>query len=276
MRTALLTAAALIGFAANSLLTRGALGHGWSDAPSFTIIRLATGAATLALLVRARRTSSAEHGQWMSALALAGYAVAFTLAYTRIGAGIGALLLFGAVQVTMITTGLLRGERPLGRDWLSVALASAGLVWLTLPGATAPNITGALLMLAAGACWGAYSLAGRSSRDPLAATSGNFWRATILGTAALVFVVDTSTLTWRGALLAAVSGSLASGVGYTLWYAALPSLTAWRAALLQLSVPVITALAASFLLAEVIPGRLLVAAVLVFAGVLLSLPSGRR
>ena len=276
MRTALLTAAALIGFAANSLLTRGALGHDWSDAPAFTIIRLATGAATLALLVRARHTPSAEHGRWMSALALAGYAVAFTLAYTRIGAGIGALLLFGAVQVTMISTGLLRGERPLGRDWLSVALASAGLVWLTLPGTTAPNITGALLMLAAGACWGAYSLAGRTSRDPLAATSGNFWRATLLGTAALAFLVDTSSLTWRGALLAAVSGSLASGVGYTLWYAALPSLSAWRAALLQLSVPVITALGASFLLAEAIPSRLLVAGVLVFAGVLLSLPSGRR
>lgn len=276
MRTALLTTAALIGFAANSLLTRGALGQGWSDAQAFTIIRLATGAVTLAILVRARKRPAAEHGRWMSALALAGYAVAFTLAYTRIGAGIGALLLFGAVQVTMITTGLLRGERPLGRDWLSVGLASAGLAWLTLPGATAPNMIGALLMLAAGACWGAYSLAGRSSRDPLAATSGNFWRATILGTAALVFLMDTSSLTWQGALLAAVSGSLASGVGYTLWYAALPSLTAWRAALLQLAVPVITALAAAFLLAEAIPSRLLVATVLVFAGVLLSLPSGRR
>jgi drug/metabolite transporter (DMT)-like permease len=276
VRTALLTTAALIGFAANSLLTRGALSPGWSDAPAFTIIRLATGAVTLALLVRARKAAPAEQGGWTSALALAGYAVAFTLAYTRIGAGIGALLLFGAVQVTMILTGLLRGERPLARDWVAVAVASAGIAWLTLPGATAPNLPGALLMVAAGACWGAYSLAGRSSRDPLAATSGNFWRATILGTATLVFLIDTSTLTWRGALLAAVSGSLASGVGYTLWYAVLPSLSAWRAALLQLCVPVITALAATLLLAEAIPGRLIVASVLVFAGVLLSLPSGRR
>ena len=131
-------------------------------------------------------------------------------------------------------------------------------------------------MLAAGACWGVYSLAGRASRDPLAATAGNFWRATILGTAALVLVMDTSQLTLRGALLAALSGSLASGVGYTLWYAALPSLTAWRAALLQLSVPVITALAAALLLAEGIPSRLLVATALVFAGVLLSLSSRGR
>lgn len=276
MRTALLTTAALIGFAANSLLTRGALGHGWSDAPAFTIIRLATGAITLAILVRARTNPAAEHGRWVPALALAGYAVAFTLAYTLIGAGIGALLLFGAVQVTMIATGLLRGERPLGRDWLAVGLASAGLAWLTLPGAAAPNLAGAVLMLAAGACWGAYSLAGRASRDPLSATAGNFWRATLAGTVVLLPLVDTSRLTWRGALLAAVSGSLASGVGYTLWYAALPFLTAWRAALLQLSVPVITAMAAALLLAEAIPGRLLVATVLVFAGVVLSLPSPRR
>jgi drug/metabolite transporter (DMT)-like permease len=131
-------------------------------------------------------------------------------------------------------------------------------------------------MLAAGACWGAYSLAGRASRDPLSATAGNFWRATLAGTVVLLPLVDTSRLTWRGALLAAVSGSLASGVGYTLWYAALPFLTAWRAALLQLSVPVITAMAAALLLAEAIPGRLLVATVLVFAGVVLSLPSPRR
>ena len=276
MRVALLTAAALTGFAANSLLTRGALGHLWIDAPAFTIIRLVTGALTLALLVRARRRQQSRAGGWMSAFWLAGYAVAFTLAYTQIGAGIGALLLFGAVQVTMITTGLLKGERPRARDWFAVGLASTGLAWLTLPGAAAPNLTGAVLMLAAGACWGAYSLAGRSSGDPLAATSGNFWRASLLGVGALGLLIDTSSLTWRGALMAAASGSLASGVGYTLWYAALPSLTAWRAALLQLSVPVITALAAAVLLAESIPSRLLVATALVCVGVLLSLPSGRR
>jgi drug/metabolite transporter (DMT)-like permease len=276
VRIVLLTAATLICFASNSLLTRAALAADRLDWPAFTLIRLLTGAVTLALLVRMSRSPARSGGSWLGGAALAGYAVAFTLAYTLIGAGIGALLLFGAVQVTMIATGLLRGERPLGRDWLAVGLASAGLAWLTLPGAAAPNLTGALLMLAAGACWGAYSLAGRASRDPLAATAGNFWRATLAGTAVLLPLVDTSRLTWRGALLAAVSGSLASGVGYTLWYAALPFLTAWRAALLQLSVPVITAMAAALLLAEAIPGRLLVATVLVFAGVVLSLPSPRR
>ena len=172
MRVAVLTIAALIGFAANSLLTRGALGHGWIDAPAFTIIRLATGALTLALLVRMRANPGRGSSGWLPALWLAGYAVAFTLAYTRIGAGVGALLLFGAVQVTMIGAGLVRGERPHQRDWAAVAIASAGLAWLTLPGASAPNPAGALLMLAAGACWGAYSLAGRASRDPLAHETG--------------------------------------------------------------------------------------------------------
>lgn len=277
MRIALLTTAALIGFAANSLLTRGALGGGWLDAPTFTSIRLATGAITLALLVRLRNAGgNPERGSWSSALALAGYAVAFTLAYTRIGAGIGALLLFGAVQVTMIVVGLTRGERPLARDWMAVVLASAGLAWLTVPGATAPNFLGAALMLFAGACWGFYSIAGRSSRNPLATTSGNFWRATVLGVLALGLLVDPAAFTFRGALMATASGALASGVGYTLWYAALPSLAAWRAALLQLSVPIITAAAATVLLAESISPRLMVATVLVCGGVTLSLPRRRR
>ena len=276
MRVALLTTAALVGFTANSLLTRGALGHNWLDAPSFTIIRLATGAITLALLLRGRPSQTSDRGSWTSAAALAGYAVAFTLAYTRIGAGIGALLLFGAVQVTMIATGLVKGERPLGRDWIAVVLASAGLAWLTLPGAAAPNLTGAALMLGAGACWGAYSLAGRSSRNPLAATAGNFWRATILGVVALGLLIQPATFSWRGALMATASGALASGVGYTLWYAALPALAAWRAALLQLSVPIITALSATLLLGEAISPRLMVATVLVCGGVALSLPIGRR
>jgi drug/metabolite transporter (DMT)-like permease len=277
VRIALLTTAALIGFAANSLLTRGALGNGWLDAPTFTLIRLTTGALTLALLVRLRSANSAaERGSWTSALSLAGYAVAFTLAYTRIGAGIGALLLFGAVQVTMIVVGLVRGERPLARDWIAVVLASAGLVWLTVPGAAAPNLLGASLMLLAGVCWGAYSIAGRSSRNPLATTSGNFWRATVLCVLVLGLLIDSTTFTVRGALMATASGALASGVGYTLWYAALPSLAAWRAALLQLSVPIITAAAATVMLAESISPRLTIATALVCGGVALSMPRRRR
>jgi drug/metabolite transporter (DMT)-like permease len=271
VRTATFTLAALVCFAANSLLTRGALGHALLDAPGFTIIRLSTGAAMLAILLRARNAPQVERGTWTSALALAGYAVAFTIAYTRIGAGVGALLLFGAVQVTMIATGVARGERPLARDWAGLLLAAAGLGWLTLPGASAPDLTGAALMVIAGASWGAYSIIGRRSRDPLAATAGNFWRAAILGALALGLLADPHAVTWPGVLLAAASGAIASGIGYTFWYSALPHLTAWRAALVQLAVPVMTALAAIVLLNESLSPRLLVATALVCGGVAITL-----
>jgi len=279
VRVALLTAAALTGFAANSLLTRSALGGGWLDAPSFTIIRLVTGALTLALLLRITPGQSGGtkiRGSWSAGAALAGYAIAFTVAYTRIGAAVGALLLFGAVQATMIGVGLARGERLGARDWVALALAAAGLGWLTVPGASAPNALGAALMIGAGACWSIYSLAGRGSRHPLADTSANFWRAALLCALALGALVSPAGFTWHGALLATASGALASGVGYTLWYMALPHLAAWRAALLQMTVPVITAIAASVLLAEVITPRLLGSAVLVTAGVALSIRWAQR
>jgi drug/metabolite transporter (DMT)-like permease len=271
-----LLSAALIGFAANSLLTRGAISAGLIDAASFTLIRLATGAATLALLLRARRGPAADRGRWSSAASLAGYACAFTVAYTRIGAALGALLLFGAVQVTMVGVGIARGERPRRLDWIGVGLAAAGLLVLTLPGAAAPDLWGASLMLAGGACWGAYSLAGRGSRDPLGATTGNFLRGTVLATIALVPFLPAAHVTASGLLLATASGSLASGVGYTVWYAALPALAAWRAALVQMIVPVLTAFGAVVLLGEAIDARLVFAAALIAAGVWLTTRAGPR
>jgi drug/metabolite transporter (DMT)-like permease len=271
LRLILLTTAALIGFSANSLLTRAALGAGLIDAPSFTLIRLVTGAVTLSLLLRVRGAAPTGRGTWPGGLALAGYAVAFTLAYTRIGAAVGALLLFGAVQITMTGTGLVKGERPQRVDWVGVALAIGGLLLLTLPGAAAPDITGAALMLVAGACWGVYSLLGRTSRDPLATTGGNFVRATVLAALALAALLPHASITNRGVLLAAASGSLASGVGYTFWYAALPALASWRAALLQLLVPILTALLAALWLGETISTRLMLASALVIAGVVLTI-----
>jgi drug/metabolite transporter (DMT)-like permease len=267
----------LTGFAANSILTRGALAPHLIDAPSFTLIRLGSGALMLSLLVRLRAGGPpAAHGTWRSGAALAGYAVAFTVAYTRIGAGIGALILFGAVQVTMIGTGLVRGERPRRSDWAGVVVAAAGLVLLTAPGAAAPDLSGAVLMAVAGACWGVYSLIGRLGRNPLPTTAGNFWRASILGALALGFLASPSSITATGALLATTSGALASGVAYTLWYAALPSLTAWRAALVQLSVPIMTALAATILLGEALTPRLLAATALVVFGVGLTIRPARQ
>ena len=277
MRTAVLTAITLTFFAANSLLTRGALGHGLIDAPSFTLVRLTTGAVALAILLQMMRARAGgwaaprENGSWLSGFWLAGYAVAFTLAYVRIGASVGALLLFGAVQVTMISVGIARGERLRVRDWLALALAASGLLWLTLPGATAPDLIGAVLMIVAGASWGAYSIAGRGARDPLGATAGNFWRAAVLALVALALSARPSSITVSGLALATASGALASGVGYTIWYTVLPALGAWRAALLQLTVPVLTGLGAALLLAEPLSSRLLMAAVLVGIGVVLSL-----
>jgi drug/metabolite transporter (DMT)-like permease len=271
LRVVLLTAAALVGFAANSLLTRSALGAGRLDPASFTLVRVATGALTLALLARARSRRSTQAGSWPAAAALAAYAVFFTLAYTRIGAGVGALLLFGSVQVTMIVAGLLRGERPARIDWVGLTLACIGLLILTVPGSSAPDLLGSGLMLLGGICWGAYSLAGRSSRDPLGATAGNFLRAMPGAIALAVIWTPSRHITTAGLVLAAASGSLASGVGYTFWYAALPSLAAWRAAVVQLIVPVLTAIAAAVLLNESIGARLMAATALVAAGVWLTI-----
>jgi drug/metabolite transporter (DMT)-like permease len=287
VRLFLVTAATLLCFSANSLLTRGALGADRIDWASFTLIRLLSGAATLVLLVRLRTTAGApqpgaphdgagQRGSWSGAAALAAYAVAFTYAYTRIGAAIGALLLFGAVQVTMIGTGLVRGERPARTDWAGVLLALGGLLVLTLPGATAPDAIGAALMIAAGISWGVYSLAGRGSRDPLAATAGNFIRGSLLVALVVVWFITASTMSADGVLLATASGSIASGVGYTLWYTALPLLAAWRAAIVQLVVPVLTALLAALLLGEHIEPRLVAATILVAAGVLLTSGIGAR
>lgn len=267
LRVFFLTTAALIGFSANSLLTRSALGPGWLDAGSFTAVRLISGAATLLLLSRLRPRAQSENGDWVSALALAGYAVLFTVAYTRIGAGVGALILFGSVQVTMIGTGLVRGERPRQIDWTGLGLAAAGLLVFTLPGVTAPDLLGSALMAEAGICWGAYSLLGRQRRDPLGATAGNFLRASLVGAIFLAVWLRRLHVTPYGVLLAVASGSLASGVGYTFWYAALPSLAAWRAAILQLIVPVLTALAATALLHEPLSSRVIVSTVLIIGGV---------
>jgi drug/metabolite transporter (DMT)-like permease len=277
VRIVLLTAATLICFASNSLLTRAALAADRLDWPAFTVIRLVTGAITLALLVRISRVPARSGGSWLGGAALAGYAIAFTLAYTRIGAAVGALLLFGAVQATMIGVGLVRGERPARIDWAGVALAILGLLTLTLPGVTAPDPAGAILMIVAGVCWGAYSLAGHGSRHPLVDTSRNFLSATALTVLAVGVLAVGGRYTTSGVLLATASGSIASGVGYTLWYTVLPALAAWRAAVVQLIVPVLTALLAAALLGETITSRLLVATALIAFGVWLTVwPSKHR
>jgi len=261
---------ALLGFAANSLLTRGALSGTLLDPMTFMVVRLASGTVVLALLVRFRTATRSGRGSWLMAAALAGYAVAFTLAYTRIAAGAGALLLFASVHLTMFTAGLVRGERPSPRGLIGTALAIAGLLVLTMPGLAAPDLTGALMMIAAGACWGVYSLAGRRSADPLSTTADNFLRATAMSLPVAWIAMETPTITPTGLTLAVISGGVASGLAYAVWYSVLPRLAAWRAALLQLAVPVITALAAVVILSEPMTPRLLAALALVIGGIGLS------
>jgi drug/metabolite transporter (DMT)-like permease len=215
-----------------------------------------------------------EPRTWGPAAALTGYIVAFSFAYERIGASLGALLLFGSVQLTMMGWGLWRGDRPHWTDWIGLALAVSGLVTLLLPGLSAPDPLGAALMTIAGASWGIYSLLGRGVRDPLAVTTGAFGRALAAGLVVSVLTRDRAHVSTHGFLLAALSGSLASGVGYTLWYAAVPAMTAWRAGLLQLLVPGLTAAGAVVLLGERLTWRLVGAGATLLVGV--SLPMAWR
>jgi drug/metabolite transporter (DMT)-like permease len=269
MRTALLTFLALTAFAANSVLCRLALGAGAIDAASFASVRLVSGTAALLLVMLARRTRPV--GSWPSALALLLYAVPFSLAYVSLSAGTGALILFGAVQATMIGVGLREGDRPHRWEWLGLGMALAGLVYLVSPGLSAPSFAGSSLMAVAGIAWGVYSLHGRGGARPAAATAGNFLRATPL--ALLVSIVSQrhAHVSPRGVLLAVLSGAVTSGMGYVIWYAALRGLTATRAAMAQLSVPALTAIAGVLLLREPITVRLVFSAILILGGVVLAL-----
>lgn len=264
-----LTTLTMMAFAANSVLCRLALAHTAMDAGSFTLIRLASGALVLLLLVRQYRRGISGGGSWWSALALLVYAAAFSYAYNSLSAATGALLLFAAVQATMIAVGLVRGER-LGRwQWLGVVMALAGLLGLLLPGLSAPPLLGALLMLAAGGAWGVYSLRGRTAGDPLRVTAGNFIRAAVLALPLGLGGVGTPSWDSAGVIYALLSGALASGMGYALWYSVLPSLAAVQAASVQLSVPLLAALGGVLLLSEPLSGRLLLTALAILGGIAL-------
>jgi len=281
-RTAALTVTAMIAFAANSLLCRAALRGGAIDAASFTAIRLVSGAAILAVL--ARRGSAvgdaapapAPAGSWPSAIALTAYAIAFSIAYLRMGAGTGALILFAAVQITMIAGGVIRGERPAPAQWLGVAIALGGLVTITTPTLQAPPPVAAALMAGAGIAWGVYSLRGRGVADPLAATARNFVRAAPMALALSVVLVSQAHADRAGIALAIASGAITSGLGYVIWYAALPKLTALRAATVQLSVPPIAAFGGVLFLAEAITPRLMLCSVAILGGIGLVLAGKTR
>lgn len=264
-----LTSLAMIAFAGNSLLCRMALKHTDIDAASFTTIRLISGALMLWLVVRIRAGETSGKGNHLSALALFAYAAGFSYAYISLSAGTGALLLFGAVQATMIGYGIWSGERFSKLQLLGLVLASGGLVGLLLPGLSAPPLTGSLLMLGAGIAWGVYSLRGKSAGDPTRVTAGNFLRAVPYTAGLSVIMLSGTSVDAAGFWYAVASGALASGLGYAIWYTALPALKATNAATIQLSVPVIAALGGVVFLGEEITMRLALASAAILGGIAL-------
>jgi len=271
LRIVALTGASLACFAANSLLCRAALGPRLVDPATFTLVRLASGAVALALVLGVARGRRPAGGTFGSALALFLYAAAFSLAYVRIGAGVGAMLLFGAVQATMVGWTALHGVRPRPVQVFGLLVALAGLAWLALPGASAPDAWGGAMMLGAGGAWGAYSLRGRAAGDPLATTAHNFLLGVPLAVALGLALARGASITPAGIALATASGALASGGGYSLWYAVVPELGATRAAAVQLAVPVLAGVGATVFLGERLTLRVVVAGVAILAGISLTL-----
>jgi drug/metabolite transporter (DMT)-like permease len=271
VRVATITAGALACFAANSLLCRAALGGNLVDPVTFTVVRILSGAVALWVGMRAARRPPASGGSAGSALVMLAYAVPFSLAYVRIGAGIGALVLFGVTQLTMVGWAVLRGARPRRLQATGIVIALAGLAWLALPGASAPDLAGTALMVLAGVAWGAYSLRGATAREPTATTAHNFLLAAPIALALGAASLPGARWTPAGLALAAVSGAVASGGGYSLWYAVMPSLGATRAATVQLAVPVLAGLGATAFLGERLTLRVAAAGAAILVGIWLTL-----
>lgn len=266
-----LTSLSMLAFAGNSLLCRLALQQSQLDAGSFTTIRLVSGALVLWLVARKFRGGQTGSGNWPSAFALFIYAAAFSFAYVRLPTATGALLLFGAVQATMISYGLYKGERLQPLQRIGLALALSGLLGLLLPGISAPPLGGSVLMLGAGVAWGVYSLRGKGAGDPTRVTAGNFLRAAPIAIALslLMLGLQRVTLDAAGIGYALASGALTSGLGYAIWYTAVPALKATTAATVQLSVPVLAALGGIVFLGEAVTLRLGLASLAILGGIAL-------
>lgn len=270
------TLLALLAFAGNSLLSRAAFTLTSIDANSFTLLRLTAGALMLLALVWWERRKRVLAGSWAGAFSLFGYAMLFSYAYLQLDTATGALILFAAVQLTMLCQSFRQGEMISALQWSGALLALVGMLYLLLPGATTPAPGAALLMIGAGIAWGIYSLLGRSSGPALQVTAGNFVRSIPL--ALLALLPGWQVVQWdpAGMSLAVLSGAVTSGIGYAIWYRVLPALSAMQAASVQLAVPIVAALLAVLLLAEPLHSRLLIAGGAVTAGLSLVLFCGRR
>ena len=268
-KTITLTLLSMIAFAGNSLLCRMALKSTAIDAASFTTVRMLSAALVLVLLIGFKPSVYRNGGSWPSALALFAYAAGFSFAYINLSTGTGALLLFGAVQATMIGFGIYNGERLVGWRLIGFLLALGGLIILLLPGLSAPPLASALSMVVAGIAWGIYSLRGKAVGRPVAATAGNFLRTVPMTAALSLVMLPQMSLAVDGVVLAVLSGALTSGLGYAIWYGVLPFLKSTTAATVQLSVPVIAALGGVLLLGEPLAGRLIAASLAIVVGILL-------
>ncbi len=280
MRVVLLTTLAMFAFAANSLLARLGLVNGDAEAFGYTGLRLASGALVLALILYFNERSDDGAirigGSWAGAGALFGYALAFSVTYLVLGAGSGALILFASVQFGILGWAILKGDRPGLLEWLGIATALVSLVALLAPGLVAPDPVGAALMIVAGFCWAAYTLIGRGSASPLTDTAGNFIRCLPVALLLIVIGLMMQVPTWKGALLAVASGAIASGLGYAVWYAVLPSLTRTRSGFVQLTVPAIAAIGGVLFIAEPLTTRLALSSCGILGGVALALYAAER
>ncbi len=278
VKIVLLTAFSLIAFAFNSILCRLALGNETIDAVSFTSIRLASGALTLSIISLAvnQNQSELKRGSWTSAFFLFGYAICFSFAYLKLTTATGALILFSSVQLTMICVALIKGERPQIVEWIGLLLAFCGLVYLVLPGLSTPLFGYSILMMSAGVAWGFYTLRGKGSENPLADTAGNFIRTVPIISLFAVPFLSNIQLSTNGIIFAVLSGAIASGIGYSIWYSVLKYHTATRAAILQLAVPAIAAVGGVIFLAENLSLRLVLASSLILGGITLAIVGKKR
>jgi drug/metabolite transporter (DMT)-like permease len=270
MKVFFYTSFALVAFAFNSILCRLALGADLIDAASFTSLRLVSGAVVLLMISSffGRKIESLKQGNWLSAFFLFAYAICFSFAYTRLTTGTGALILFGSVQATMIISALAAGERPRVLEWLGLFAALGGLVYLVFPGlAAAPPLFSSLLMAFSGVAWGFYTLRGKGSANPLSETTGNFIRSVPMVVLFSIPFLSGFRPSKPGVIFAVLSGAVASGIGYAVWYTALKFHTATRAAILQLSVPVLAAIGGVIFLSEIISIRLIIAGAFVIGGI---------
>lgn len=277
IKALLYTGLALIAFAANSVLCRMALGEQSIDAAGFTIIRLLSGAVVLGLIlvITRRREVKRAKGSWSASMMLFIYALSFSFAYISLDTGTGALILFGSVQFTIITISLFSGTRLHYSEWLGLAVAFFGFVYLVLPGINTPSATGFILMTLSGIAWGIYTLMGKGSSSPLSDTGYNFIRTLPLLFVLFSFSYPMLSFTTEGLLLAILSGTLASGIGYSIWYLALPLLTSTQAAVVQLSVPIIAAFGGVMFVNEAITERLAISSAVILGGILIVV-LGRR